>query len=1098
MDETSLLIGDSLGAASLRQQVVNCRPEMMLNSKLLSGTTLSVQNQFKLLFLNPKKATKMRELRSIYNYIKPGRLLLLLSGLCTISGLNAQESSGAEGDDIYEMSPFVVSGSEVGYQATQTLAGTRIKSNLRDVAGAIQVVTPEFLRDTAATDAESLLVYTTSTEVSGPGGNYSGTNGGEEDNGARRSSNQPTRVRGLVEADRTRDYFLTDIGFETYNTERVVINRGPNSILFGLGSPGGIINNNTKKALFADYHELSLRYASFDSHREVLDLNQEIIDNKWAIRAIGLNKRDGFQQDEGFRDEERIFVASTARLTPTTTLRFNAEFGNTESARPSGLTPKRVGIRWVEDGMPVNEEVGTIPDTTNADGRKLFRIMTHNRGPLFYITSVNPLQFGLGHHGGVLDMARPNTVADDRDLRLSMPPMTEEDRWFFDFRNSYLPGRSNIQDSDFSTYNITLEQTFLDNSAGIEVAFDKQDYEEGWTDRVNKTPYVDVNRFTVDGEPNPNLGRPWLETVPLFGRSDSEREVLRVTAFYELDLSGREDWLGNWLGRHVFTGNFTKQQIDSTEWGGNSVVDLATDAILEANKNRPGAFSAPSWDRRVQGIVYIGDPISGQREASMQSVTVPNILSYPSYMLDSTLGDGGDFLTRDINVLDQTIVSGSLNRQEIDSFALNLQSYFLEEHIVATVGWRDDESSQFTDNSPERTADRIVRLDTLEVPDEANATETSEIFSWGVVGHLPASWSERFLIGLNLSVHYSESENFQPQPGRLNTWNEPLESPAGDTKEYGFTVGTPDNKFLLRVNWYETNMTGLSTGGIGNLPNFERLFYNNVRVLAQGPGEANENWQDVYTLPPQEIRELFWTPVNPDPSPGGTLTVSDSPNPNVTDTQDLAAEGIEFEGAYNPTNNWTITFNIANQESILNNIRPAQNRYLDFRLPQWEAMGDLVVRSSGLTLIEQAQQPIRPIRNAAALEGAINPEVREWRVNVATRYSFQQDGWLEGLKIGGAARWQKKAAIGFEDDPVTLIDDVTKPLFGEDEFNLDFFVSRTQKLFNGKVDWTLQLNIRNVLDEDDLIPIARDFNGEVASYMIPNPRTFFITSTFKF
>jgi outer membrane receptor protein involved in Fe transport len=1041
---------------------------------------------------------QMKNPNFLYNTIRTTVPMLLLAGSCMSVGLHAQESSGVEGDDIYEMSPFVVSGSEVGYQATQSLAGTRIKSDLRDVAGAIQVVTPEFLQDTAATDAESLLVYTTNTEVSGPDGNYSGANGGAEDDGARRASNQPTRVRGLVGADQTRDYFLTDIGFETYNTERVVINRGPNAILFGLGSPGGIINNNTKKALFADYHELSLSYESFDSHREVLDLNQEIIDNKWAIRAIGLNKHEGFQQEEGYRDEERVFVASTARFTPTTTLRFNAEFGNMESARPSGLTPKRVGVRWIEDGMPVNELVGKIPNTTNADGRLLFQIMTHNRGPMFYVTSLEPLTFGLGHHGGVLDMARPRTLGDNRDNRLSMEPMTDEDSWFFDFRNHYLPGRSNIQDNDFSTYNITLEQTFLDNSAGIEVAFDKQEYEEGYLDRVRKTPYVDVNRFTVDGQPNPNLGRPWLESIPSFNRENTEREVLRITGFYELDLTDKGDKLGKWLGRHVFTGNYTEQTIDSKEWGGDDNVDLATDAILEANRGSPGAFFATSFDRMAQGIVYIGDPISGEREASMHSITLPDIQSYPSYMFDSTLGENGEFVSRDISVLTRSIVSASLNRQEIESVALNLQSHFLNEHIVTTLGWREDESSQYTDNSPERTADQIVRLETLEIPDEASASASGEIFSWGIVGHMPASWSERFLMGLNLSVHYGESENFQPLPGRLNLWNEPLASPTGDTKEYGFTIGTPENKFVMRVNWYETNMTGLSIGGNANIPNYERLFYNGVRIYAQGPGEANENWDSDYILPPLELRELYWTPADPDPSRGGTPTVADIPNPNVMDTEDLSAEGIEFEGIFNPTRNWTITFNVAKQKSVKSNIRPAQLRYLDLRIPQWRAMEDLVVRSSGETIGYYAEPVIaKGILDAAALEGALNPEVREWRVNVVTRYSFEQEGWLEGVKVGGAARWQEAGAIGFEDRE-DRVDDVTKPLYGDDEFNLDFFVSRTQKLFNGKVDWTLQLNIRNVLDNDDLVPIAKNYNGAVASYFIPNPRTFMVTSTFKF
>ena len=61
-----------------------------------------------------------------------------------------------------------------------------------------------------------------------------------------------TRVRGLSHADNTRDYFLTDIPWDSFNVGRVDISRGPNSILFGNGSPGGIINNDVNDAEFTN------------------------------------------------------------------------------------------------------------------------------------------------------------------------------------------------------------------------------------------------------------------------------------------------------------------------------------------------------------------------------------------------------------------------------------------------------------------------------------------------------------------------------------------------------------------------------------------------------------------------------------------------------------------------------------------------------------------------------------------------------------------------------------------------------------------------------------------------------------------------------
>ena len=64
-----------------------------------------------------------------------------------------------EEEEVYELSPFVVETDEdEGYRATATLAGTRVRTDLRDLAASISVVTKQFLEDTNATDSSDLLV----------------------------------------------------------------------------------------------------------------------------------------------------------------------------------------------------------------------------------------------------------------------------------------------------------------------------------------------------------------------------------------------------------------------------------------------------------------------------------------------------------------------------------------------------------------------------------------------------------------------------------------------------------------------------------------------------------------------------------------------------------------------------------------------------------------------------------------------------------------------------------------------------------------------------------------------------------------------------
>lgn len=88
--------------------------------------------------------------------------------------LLAQESTDSETEEVFQLSPFEVSTEgTIGYLANNTLAGTRINSELQDIANAVQVVTQEFMDDVGATDLSELLIYTTNTEVAGVQGNAS-------------------------------------------------------------------------------------------------------------------------------------------------------------------------------------------------------------------------------------------------------------------------------------------------------------------------------------------------------------------------------------------------------------------------------------------------------------------------------------------------------------------------------------------------------------------------------------------------------------------------------------------------------------------------------------------------------------------------------------------------------------------------------------------------------------------------------------------------------------------------------------------------------------------------------------------------------------
>jgi len=1095
---------------------------------------------------------------------------LFMFTLVAVPRLAAQEDNE---DEVFDLSPFTITSEEdKGYAATNTLAGTRLRSDLKDLAGAVQVVTEEFLEDTSSTNIEDLFLYTTNTEVAGPDGNFGN---GQKD---RRDSNGSARVRGLAEPDRTRNFFLSDIGLDTYNLDRVTIAKGPNAILFGMGSPAGLVNSNLKQARYEDTTQIKLRYASWGAHREILDVNRVFIDDVLAFRIIGLNNQNKFKQKPSFEDEQRLYTAMLFDPFENTTIRANMEIGSRNASRPYTRTPSSNIPDWIDNGMQ------TSPDPGASNG---FSNKPSNRGPLFVFDSPGATQSSTGFDAGPA-VNGPDGIrrsahtwknrADDNAANVSNNVLSDEDNYVFDFRNNTLTGTENTSYNSFDATNITLEQQFSQN-AGIEIAYTNEHYKDGWSDRASNDIKVDTSELhnyflevEEDGTPvdipNPHLGRPYRSGNDTFANSASEREAFRVTGYYNLDFRDHDSLA--WLGRHVFTGLYSDQsrQIYEESDSYGSVSGGEIERVLEANRGR--SYSTASYDRLARNIRYLGPrmiglPASGKTLATRTTANTPKMNEITAVMYDSTAdplfaGHKGAYREISAPLIINPVNNASIDRQEIESVAVTAQSYFLNDNIVGTYGWREDKGNSWRDDSPEFTSEAIALPDTLAFDSSPNDSVSDSVFTWGVVGHLPEDWRP---FGLGLSAHYGESENFVPSPGRITLLNEPHPSPAGETKEYGFSIDLPEQDLYVRFNWYETVSKNQTDRALGTsaIPNYERLWYNAVRQALQEreprdptvPASEyetwatddprlwpnNMKWKETYVVPPLGMRQALWTPIDTGADAYGTVgSVSDRGNPNVMGVSDFQAEGMEVEGVWNPTSNWTMIFNVAQQKAIKTNVLKSYIKYYAIREPQWLKMSPdnqtgLLSRPNTYKRYDDlngngSPDPGEPSKanfifnqtratqwskllRETLREGALLDEVREWRANVVTNYDFDADSALRGWSVGGAFRWQDEVGVGFTNGILTpgdadlpagldtiAVSDVTQPLFGPTEQNLDLWVKHTRKIFNDKVDWRIQLNIRNALNNDDLIITNMSGDGLPSGIRIMNPINFRLTSTFSF
>lgn len=453
-----------------------------------------------------------------------------------------QTKTGREEEKIINLSPFVVTVEEDdGYRATSTLAGTRIRTNLRDIASSISAVTEEFLRDTASRNSEDLLVHTLGTEVGGLGGNFGGLGDGPtpSEQTSLLRPNTVNRIRGLSSADNTRDFFLTDIPWDAYIVDRVDVQRGPNAILFGLGKPGGIINAAVDQAIFSDRYTVQTRVGSFGSYRGAVDFNQVIIPKQLAVRFESLYDQTKYRQDPAYNRDARLFGAMKyepewfSKRGIKTTLRASFEKGDIDANRPRTLPPGDRITPWFQTGTVTGAD-GRVYQNLNQDTfdwryyNSYFAAVPNSGANVATSPNFRPalgpiLLFG----GSYVFFANPNSGQQEGPLHVSQSLFTEHrgigptgatdgnvrglfqgNRWghiansveiaqrlglpfaaayrnkvltdpsIFNFYDKLIDGPNKNEARGFEALNVTLSQTFLNNRVGYEMAFDRQDYED--------------------------------------------------------------------------------------------------------------------------------------------------------------------------------------------------------------------------------------------------------------------------------------------------------------------------------------------------------------------------------------------------------------------------------------------------------------------------------------------------------------------------------------------------------------------------------------------------------------------------------------------
>ena len=1043
---------------------------------------------------------------------------------------------------MFSSCPFSVdSSSDTGYRATNTLSGTRFNSSLRDTSASVSVWTEEFLADTGLTEIDELIEYSLNTvldtnDQDGAGGNFNVFTNAT-------AVTQRIRTRG-IESSRGIDYFKAITPDDSYKVGRYDDSRGPNGVLFGVSAAGGIINQtsivaNTQR----DTGKIQMSFGTSERKRMTIRLNRVLMEDKLALTIAGVYQENGHWRDWVSNDKERIFGAMTWKVNEKITLRANYEdgFEHRTSLQQSTIVDR--GLPWYDHMLAsgVDELIfeparggnaraqllgARVTNATRAvgvtgrdgnprNGQNRFTYI-ENDGTFFNATGT--FLTG-GYNEGTQENPRVfhpdgSPGGTDRTIRINDPD-------FLPYH--YNPGGPDFyRETDLSSHSLFADIQITDNwYFNVQAGHQRADIDVPQLNGTRPEFRADVNTTqgatTVEGEDapaNPYVGQLYFDGDYRRDKNLSRYDEIRISTSYNLDTER--------IGNHRFAiaaSEVEEEQLRGNTWlalGGNPAENgnfLDNQGFRHTNSNYIHAdnrvtirnyydfndrntWKAGSW-KNIPDKIYTDQFTPGVENA------------YPVVWAESNPGN----INYKVNQVTESMMAVS-------------QSHFLNNHLVLTLGYREDSVSidragHYRDPVigwlPDFAIDNNTTPTEDIIPGAPETTFGATVRTGGAVYHLSQNLSLVANTGSNIGIPDFRRTVF---PGGATA-----PPPDGSGSDFGIDFTLFDNKINGRFVYYETESIQEVVGG-SQLSNPMEAIY--------------QAYEDAFELEAENTGD--------DSNLVALLNRRQELRPEVNGRfRDNVSDGFELKLTANFTKNWRLTFNAAKTDRIISNMFGKGIEFVglqeagDGRVIQGVVEAGVVPDPDGeegdtidawaidpsaytsdgviskFLALESDLPEGRDLNNTGIgnqifnMADNVNEQreilqkrwgLRPYRVNMFTAYDFKE-GRLKGWTIGGGYRWQSPNIIGEEDG---------EEFEGAAKVDADLLVRYKMKggKFLGDGNWTFQMNVNNVLDNRDIIPsrlaIDGDPNWEVpggrgpayARFDFPTPRAYRFTVTHDF
>jgi len=219
------------------------------------------------------------------------------------TNVEAEPQPGFDFDAFTQSDDPVVNGTRFsspltdGYRAPSSTAGTLLDIPDADVPATVNSITKGLMKDQQALQFNDVI-----------------RNAGGISTGGDTLFADRVMMRGfeLQSRDYRKDGFLdpTFVPRDFQNIERVEILKGPASVLYGSGSPAGMVNLVTKKPLDAQFSDFGFTFGSWNRARYTVDNNGRVNQSGTVLYRLNMAQEDA----ESFRDYDFL---SRTQISPT-------------------------------------------------------------------------------------------------------------------------------------------------------------------------------------------------------------------------------------------------------------------------------------------------------------------------------------------------------------------------------------------------------------------------------------------------------------------------------------------------------------------------------------------------------------------------------------------------------------------------------------------------------------------------------------------------------------------------------------------------------------------------------------------------------------